>query len=134
MVAGHGSRKGRLIEKFITHLLLSPSIEEAAKSVGVSVATCYNWLKQPDVAEMYAQARRQVMDRAIGLLQSTAGEAVACLREIIRDQTATAASRVSAARTILELANKGTETQDLEKRVAQLEKLLEREHEQQKIS
>jgi hypothetical protein len=49
--------------------------------------------------------------------------AVETLADVANDQASPAGARVSAARSLVELAIKGTEVQDLEERIVELEQL-----------
>ncbi|MGW8182080.1 MAG: hypothetical protein ACWGQW_25405, partial [bacterium] len=66
-------------------------------------------------------ARRRVVQHAISRLQKVSSEAVDTLREIMTDPDKPATSRVTAARTILEMAVKAVELEDLEVRIEELE-------------
>jgi hypothetical protein len=125
-MAGHGEKRSRLQEKAIASLISTESVPEAAKKTGVGERTLWRWIK--DVEEFkvaYAAARRELVRHAIIQVQRNMGRAVKALMEIIESKDAPASSRVSAARTILEFGIRAVEVEDLEKRVAQLEALLE---------
>ena len=66
----------------IAALLEHPSIEAAAKSVGIGTATAWRWMKDPDFIEQYRDARREAMRHTTARLQEAAREAVECLREV----------------------------------------------------
>jgi transposase-like protein len=48
---GHGCKLGRLMDRTITALEFAPSISEAARIVGVSPATLYRWIRNPEFVE-----------------------------------------------------------------------------------
>lgn len=108
-------------ERVISILLSEPTLTAAAKKAGVTELTLYRWFKQADFATAYREACRQVVDTAIGSLQAACAEAVDTLRVIMADVQAPASSRVTAARTVLEMAFKAVELEDIEERVSALE-------------
>jgi hypothetical protein len=112
------SRKQELA---IAALLREPTIEAAAKAVGIAPITLLRWLQVPEFRVAYREARRQVVEGAIAYLQAATNEAVETLRKVMVDGEAPASSRVSAARIVLETAIRGVELLDLEVRVEQLE-------------
>ena len=75
----------------------------------------------PAFKEQYRLARRAAVSQAVGHLQSACSVAVLALTDIAQDVTCQASDRVSAARTVLELAIKGVELEDLAARVEELE-------------
>jgi len=108
-------------EGAIVALLASPSIAEAAKKVGIGTRTLFRWLQDPAFREAYRDARRETVSHAIAMLQAGAMEAVETLRNVMRDAEANAATKVSAAKAVLELSIKAVEVEDLEARIAALE-------------
>ena len=102
-------------------LLEQPTIVEAAKSAGVHKATLYKWLKEPGFQGAYRESRREALRLATARLQQTSSEAVEALKEIVGDRSQQGASRVGAARVILDYAAKMTELEDFGERLARLE-------------
>jgi hypothetical protein len=125
---GHGEKKTRKAEQFIAALLTHPSIEAAAKSIGIGTATAWRWMKDPKFAEQYRDARREAMRHTTARLQEAAREAVECLREVQRAGESESA-RVSAARTILEQALKAVDLEDVQQRLDALEQAIRPEQE-----
>jgi hypothetical protein len=113
---GHGERKSRKTEQFIAALLSEPTIEAAAKTVGIGDVTAWRWMKDPQFAEQYRQARREAMRHSTTRLQRASIEAVDALREI-QNTGESESARVSAARTILEQAIKAADLEDVEQRL-----------------
>ena len=66
-------------------------------------------------------AQREGLRQAIATLQAAAGSAVTVLRAAMLDKSATAASRVAAARVVLEFSFRGAEIADLQERLEVLE-------------
>ena len=102
-------------------LLSQPTILAAAESVGVGESTLRRWLKDGDFLTAYRAARREAVSQAIGHLQGACSVAVMALTDISQDVNCPASARVSAARTVLELALKGVELEDLAVRAEELE-------------
>lgn len=124
---GHGEKLSRKQEQAIAALLTYPTIEQAAKAVGVGETTLWRWLQDEDFQELYRQAKREVVSQAITRLQQASCEAVEALREIINNAEAPAHARVSAAKAVLEAAQKGVENEDLAQRIKALERALLKE-------
>ncbi|MFC1888844.1 hypothetical protein ACFL4G_03700 [Thermodesulfobacteriota bacterium] len=122
---GHGAKFDRKKEGAIAALLEQPSIQAAAKQVGIGEVTLWRWLQEKEFQTEYREARRRVVDQAISRLQNATGEAVETLREIMLDKDKPASARVTAARTILDTAIQATEIGELEGRLAELEERLE---------
>lgn len=118
---GHGNKLSRKKEQAIIALLEAPTVKEAAEMVKINPATLYKWMALPEFEEAYRKARHRAMGEAIARLQQASSEAVDTLRDVMGDQEATPASRVTAARTVLELGMRGTEIEVIEVRLKQLE-------------
>lgn len=120
---GHGEKLSRKQEAAIAALLSESTVAQAAGKAGVGEVTLWRWLKEPGFKAAYREARQQVVDTAIGRIQEVCSEAVETLRAVMQDAQAPASSRVAAAKSILEMAMKAVETQDLEERIAVLEEV-----------
>ncbi len=120
-MTGHGEKISRKTEEAIAALLTHATVAEAAQAIGASESTLSRWLKRDDFQEQYRHARREAVNQAIAGLQQGAGEAVQTLRTVMKDATLSAAARVSAAKTVLELALEAAELADLTARVKTLE-------------
>lgn len=124
---GNSDKFSRKQEAAIIALLNMPTIAGAAKRAGISEATLWRWLQMESFQQRYQEAKSQAFGAALGRLQQATGEAVEVLREVAADPIfSTPSSRVSAARAILELAIKVKEAEDLEARIVQIEKMLQK--------
>lgn len=121
---GHGQKWSRKKDQAIVALITEPTIKAAADKVGITTPTLHKWLKLPEFRSAYMEARRQAYTVAVARLQQAAAEAVEALRSIMNDPKKPASARVSAARSILELAIKAIEIEDLEIRIEELERLM----------
>ncbi len=111
-------------EKVLVALLHHGAVRAAAKEAGVSEATVFRYLQDPEFQAHYRDARRQLVETAIAQLQSDCTIAVRVLREVAEDKNSPASSRVAAARTIIEQSIGAIELMDLQERVEHLEKML----------
>jgi transposase-like protein len=121
-MAGHGSKFGRKKEAAIAALLSQRNHEEAARAAGVSKRTLNRWLKMPEFQLAYLEARRAAMFQANARLQQVSSAAVSTLAKIMLDPIAPASARVRAADCILARGNQGLENEDLDMRLAALER------------
>ena len=117
-MSGKFSRKH---EQAISALLTQPTLAEVATTVGVGEATLRRWLQQESFQAAYRQARREAVGQAIARLQQVTTVAVNTLEAILINPTARESAKVTAARTVLELALRTVELEDLEARIAALE-------------
>ena len=124
---GHGQKWSRKKDQAIVALITEPTIQAAAQKVGITTPTLHKWLKVKEFKDAYREARREAVTAAISRLQRTATEAVDALRAVMNDTESPASARVSAARAILEIAVKAVELEDLEARIEELERLLQKE-------
>lgn len=106
-------------EKTIAAVLSARTIEEGLQTVKVGRTTFYNWLKQPDFAEAYRQARRDVVRRAYSILERHLGQAADTLAELLKSED----ERLKrlAAVNIIELHCKHAEAEEIEERLRTLE-------------
>lgn len=120
--ATHGEDSlGPAQHRAVIALLEHPTVKDAAEAAGVHKATMYRWLQQPEFQAAYREARREAVSQVTARLQQISGEAVEALREIVGDRSQQGASRVGAARCILDYAAKMTEIEDFGARLARLE-------------
>ena len=118
---GHGEKLSRNQDRAIAALLVHASMSEAADAAGIGEVTLWRWMQIPEFKEQYRLARREAVSQAVGHLQGACSVAVVALKDIAQDVTCPAGARVSAARTVLEMAIKGVELEDLAARVEHLE-------------
>lgn len=103
----------------ITALAAGGTVEAAAKSAGVSVATAYRRRAEPAFRQRVAEARDEMVSRSVARLSATSTLAADTLRELLKARSETV--RLGAARAILELGGKLREQEDLAERVRALE-------------
>jgi hypothetical protein len=120
---GHGARFEQKMEQAIAALLTHINVEAAARTVGISGTTLLRWMKEPEFDAAYREARHAVLSQAIGRLQDAAGPAVTTVLKIMVDPTTPPGIRLRAAEIVLEQAAKAGEMEDLENRLAKLERM-----------
>ena len=108
-------------ERAIIALLNEQSISRAAAAAEVGQRTLYRWLRKPEFARAYREARREAFGQAIALTQRYAPLAVNTLAQVMMDDDAPSSSKVAAATTILRFGREGIELDDLAARVEALE-------------
>ena len=94
-MTGHGQKLSRNKEKAISALLSSPSIPEAAKTVGIGKKTLWRWLQLDSFKKAYRKARKEVVSQAIAQVQKGMSDAVKTLQAVMSDEKAPASARVS---------------------------------------
>ena len=119
---GHGSKLRRKLDQAVTALLSAKNHDEAAKSIGVAPATLQRWLKLPEFEQAFREARLGVFRHSMARLQQASGAAVTTLLKIMIEPAAPLAVKARCAYYILDQTRKGIETEDIEARVAELER------------
>jgi len=76
---GHGQKLTRKQEGAIAALLAEPTHAAASVVAGVAESTLHRWLQLPDFLRAYRQARRRVVEHAVGRLQRVTNRAVDAL-------------------------------------------------------
>ena len=112
-------------EEAIIALLANRSVEEAARTVKLTPRTLYRWLKERDFDAAYRQARRAAFGQCTARLQQASGAAVSAVLKILVDLSGPASTRLRAADLVLSHAAKAIEIEDIEARVADLERAAE---------
>ena len=101
---GHGEKLRRRREMAIASLLAHTTILESARACGICESTMRRWLRDPEFVASYDEARQRILDAASEKLRAGTLQAALVLSAIAGDKKAPPASRVAAARSILESA------------------------------
>lgn len=102
-------------------LMTSKGVLEASEKAGISRSTGYNYLKDVTFRRIFRQYRTDLMQQTTAQLQSASMEAVSVLREIMNDRTVSPYARQQSAQSILTLAYKAHETDDILEMVEEME-------------
>src|ERR1019366_941818 len=119
------SKLGRKKEAAVLALLSQRSVDEAARVAGVGPRTLYRWMKEPEFDAAYRDAKRAAFSQSIARLHQMASAAVTTLGKAMVDPSTPPATKVRAADSILDPTAKALELEDLEARVADLERSAE---------
>jgi hypothetical protein len=111
-VEGHGQKLTSKQEALIAALLTEPTYAQAAEKAGVGQTTLYRWLHIPAFRSAYRQARRELIEAAVGRIQAATGNAVEALLTVA-SQGKRDGDRVRAATALLEYAFRGLMDADL---------------------
>ena len=123
MTAGKGGKRSRHEDAALAALLSEPTIEAAATKAGIGESTLLRWLAEPTFKARYRDARRQVVEAAVGRLQTVATKAVDTLERNL--SCGIPAVEVGAAKSVLDQAVKAVELVDLAERIEALEQASE---------
>jgi len=121
-MVGHGSKFGRKKEQAVAALLSQRNVEEAAKAIGVGTNTLLRWMKEPEFDTAYRQAKRAAFSQSVARMHQATGAAVSTVLKIMVDPNAPASTRLRAADILLDRTAKAIEIEDVEARVAELER------------
>jgi len=124
-VLGHGAKFGRKQEAAILALLGQPTLDTAARAVGVAPNTLLRWQQDPEFDKAYRKARRTAFGQSTARLQQASNAAVSSVLKIMLDQQTPASTRLRAADLVLSHAAKAIEIEDIEARVSELERATE---------
>lgn len=87
----------------ITALLSERTIQEAARKAEVSERNLHRWLKLPAFQQALQEARQEVSKHTLARLQQVTVKSVDTLETVMENEETPAASRVAAAKAVLDL-------------------------------
>jgi len=108
--------------KAIPFLVNSPTVEEGCKRAKISREAYYQWLSDPLFKDELKRQRDQVIDEALNVMKANMTKAVNTLVKLLK--TKNEFLRRSVANDILGHVLKAKELEDLEGRVAAMEKIV----------
>ena len=123
MAQGHGEKLSRRREKAIAELLRQRTFTGAAEAAGVAPRTLRRWLRDVEFVTALRAARWQLVELAIGEVQSAATSAVAVLRRKMR-KAGRDADQIRAALGIYDRAVSGVQLTDIVQRLEAVEERL----------
>ena len=100
-------------ENAIIALLTESTIKQVAETVGVGESTVYRWLQEDEFNQAFREARKRAFSKSLSALQQAYSCAVGTLKIIMENVDASPNSRVTAAKTVIEMAFKAYELEDL---------------------
>jgi hypothetical protein len=121
-MVGHGTKFSRKKDEAIAALLTQRNIEEAARSIRIAPNTLLRWMKETEFDSAYREAKRAAFGQAIARLQQGTSAAATTLLKVLIDPSTPASVRVRAADSIFNHAAKAIEIEEIEARVAALER------------
>ena len=93
-------------EEIIAALLSAGSVKAAATAAGIPVRTLYDRMNNAEFQTLYRSARAEVLRAAVHNLNGHIQEAVNTIAEVMNNEEINAATRLQAAQTILNTAEK----------------------------
>ena len=115
------------MEQAIEAIFASKTLEDAAKSIGISVSTLKRWKKRDDFQAAFLQARRDSLEAANARIQQNAGGLAALALKLAADPATPPSVRVRATLALLEHANRTLLVEDLAVRIAGIESALKKQ-------
>jgi hypothetical protein len=112
-------------EEAIIALLTNRNVEEAARAVKITPRTLYLWLNEPEFDKAYRKARRHAFGQTTARLQQASGAAVSVMMKTMVDSGAPPSTRLRAAGMVYSHSARAIEIEDIEARVAELERVAE---------
>ena len=122
-MAARNSSLERKQEDVIAALLTQRNMEEAARTAGVGIRTLIRWMKLPEFQKAYREARRAAFHQSIARLQQGTSAAATTLLKLLIEPGTPASVRARVADSIFNHAAKAIEIEDIETRVAELERI-----------
>ena len=125
-MADHGGHRGRAgaDAALVTALAVGATVEQAAERAGVSARTVHRRLADAEFARRVDDARAELLGRAMARLSATATAAVTTLAALLEADVPPAV-RLGAARSILDLALRWREQDELARRLDNVESWIE---------
>ena len=120
-MSGHGSKFDRKLDEAVAALMTQRNGEEAARSIGIRPATLVRWQKRPEFQKALLEARRAAFSQTTGRLQQASSAAATTLMKTMLDEKVSPSVRVRSAESIINLAAKGIEIEDIAARLKALE-------------
>lgn len=108
-------------DRAVVALLESRTLDQALEKIGVSKTTLFRWFADPQFLDLYRRARGRLVTATIGRLQTLGAKACSALESVLDDADAAPQTKVSAARSVLEMIFRSHEIDNLEHRIEALE-------------
>jgi hypothetical protein len=108
-------------DSLLMALACGATVDSAARQCKLCVRTVYRRLEDPDFHTRLREIRADMFQRTAATLTAAGSEAVRTLLELLRSSTSPPATRLGAARSVLEMGMKTREFAELDDRLAALE-------------
>src|ERR1039458_1188748 len=112
-------------QEAILALLTTTNVEQAARAVKITPRTLYRWQQDPEFDKVFRKARRDAFGQGTARLQQSASAAVSTVLKVMVDQHTQPSTKLRAADLVLTHGAQGIEIEDIEARVAELERAAE---------
>jgi hypothetical protein len=123
-MAGNGRNLKAKQEEAILALLTTTNVEQAARAAKIGPRTLYRWQQDPEFDKAYRKACRDAFGQGTARLQQASGAAVSTMLKIMLDQNVSASTKLRAADLVRSHGAKAIEIEDVEARVAELERAM----------
>jgi hypothetical protein len=120
---GHPGKKPTKVDLFLVGLSCQPTIELASKYAGISPATGFRWLRDPEIKARRQEAARETARQAMVRLREVTNRAVNRLGKLV-DHAETEATQVAACRAVLDYNLRTIEIEELREEIEQIQKAL----------
>lgn len=118
-------------QRALLALLEAPSVAAAARQSGIGERTIHRWLHEDfDFQDEFREKRRQRLDHAATRLQSTAGQAVQAIVDLLASKDPIEPGRAALVRTALDFAFRAGSYIDLAERLEMVEREARRQKEE----
>lgn len=111
-----------LQQKALQALINCPTKKEAAAAAGIAERTLRSYMQDPEFKAAYKQAFAEMLDDASLQAKQSLSPAIQTLRSIAENEEVSPASRISAARFLLEYGLQLTKLTDILERLEALER------------
>lgn len=112
-------------EKFLKALFETDTIEKACALAGINKNTGFKYMKDEAFIKEYRAIRRDMMQVVTSNLQQASDDAVKVLEDVMHDkENSTPSARVQSAKTVLEMAYRSIDIDDIQERVEGIEEVI----------
>jgi hypothetical protein len=110
-------------EKLLLALACGATVEAAARQFKLSERSVYRRLADPEFRQRLREVRSDMVHRSSGMLTAAGGEAIKTMLALLKEPISPA-TRLGAARAVLELGMKLREVSEIDERLSALERQL----------
>lgn len=118
------ARQSRQRAQLIVALLQDARMEKAAASIGISTTTAWRMFKTPEFVQEYRKARSDAFAQSLRQLQQASEVAVTAVVKMLNDPKVPPATRLQAAKLVLESGGRSFEVEEVWSRLHRLEEFV----------